>query len=76
MEFTNKTKQILYIIAAGAVQAAVMIIIFFAEWYMICVDNNMTVFLASIVLSDVLLYVWHFLYKKVEKLGEDNKDEK
>lgn len=35
-----------------------------------------TVFLASIVLSDVLLYVWHFLYKKVEKLGEDNIDEK
>lgn len=25
---------------------------------------------------NVLLYVWHFLYKKVEKLGEDNRDEK
>ena len=35
-----------------------------------------TVFLTSIIISDVLLYTWHFLYKKVEKLGEDDKDEK
>jgi len=53
-----------------------MIIIFFAEYYMICIDDNMTVFLTSIIISDVLLYTWHFLYKKVEKLGEDDKDEK
>lgn len=76
MELNNKTKQLLYIIAAGVVQATIMIIIFFAEYYMICIDDNMTVFLTSIIISDVLLYTWHFLYKKVEKLGKDDKDEK
>lgn len=76
MELNNKTKQLLYIIAAGVVQAVAMVLIYFAEYYIICVENNKTVFLASIVLSDILLYVWHFLYKKVEKLGEDNRDEK
>jgi len=75
MELNNKTKQLLYIIAAGVVQAVAMVLIYFAEYYIICVDNNKTVFWGSVVISDILLYIWLSLNKKADKLEEDKNNE-
>lgn len=70
MELNNKTKQILLIIAASMLQSLIMILIFFAEWYMICVENNITLFIFIVILSDFLLNYWYEIRKKVEDMNE------
>lgn len=70
MELNNKTKQILLIIAASMLQSLIMILIFFAEWHMICVENNITLFIFIVILSDFLLNYWYEIRKKVEDMNE------
>lgn len=70
MKLDKKTKQILLIIAASMLQSLIMILIFFAEWYMICVENNITLFIFIVILSDFLLNYWYEIRKKVEDMNE------
>lgn len=70
MKLDKKTKQILLIIAASMLQSLIMILIFFAEWYMICVENNITLFIFIVILSDFLLNYWYEIRKKVEDINE------
>lgn len=68
MELDKKTKKILLTIACIVIQTIILTLIFFAEWYLICVENNTSVFVAVIFICAFLMNYWYDLRKEMENI--------
>ena len=68
MKLDTNMRKILYIILAIVLEALAVSMIFFAEYYNLCIENNYILIVLIVFVSDMLLSQWHELLKKVENM--------